>query len=151
MSFNTSPWFLGAIKTVLQRLMPELDKRYQSTLVSGTNIKTIDNQSVLGTGNIDLPVLHGTGWGVAKTGTVTVAVDGSVTNGGGSTVISISDLNLTSADDYDVAGFSIYDSAYISITNKTTSDFTLYVRKSQSPDTSAISSPARSSVSVICL
>lgn len=31
MSFNSSPWFLGAIKTVLQRLMPELDKRYHSS------------------------------------------------------------------------------------------------------------------------
>ena len=28
MSFQSSPWFLGAIKKVLERLIPELDKRY---------------------------------------------------------------------------------------------------------------------------
>lgn len=42
-------------KTNLVSAINELDSDKQDTLVSGTNIKTINNQSILGSGNISLP------------------------------------------------------------------------------------------------
>lgn len=72
----------------------------QDILESGTNIKTIDGQSILGSGDIPLPKCIGSGWGVAKIGSVTL------TSQGGSHIpfqtIDITDLGLSSTDDYEV-------------------------------------------------
>ena len=67
----------------------------QATLVSGTNIKTVDGQSLLGSGNIPLPTIVGSNWGVAKTGSVNATTTG--------VSVSISNLNLSSINDYQVA------------------------------------------------
>lgn len=73
----------------------------QEKLESGTSIKTVVGESLLGSGNIPLPVYVGSGWGVAKTGSGTVpAASGSrVYN---STSVDISDLGFTGANDYQV-------------------------------------------------
>ena len=77
--------------------MSDLDGK-QSTLISGTNIKTINNTSLLGSGNISIPAVTEStvsGWGFTKnTGTVTSVNNVSPTNGNVSISIpsKISDL-----------------------------------------------------------
>lgn len=69
----------------------------QKKLVSGTDIKTFNGESLLGSGDIPIPSYVGSGWGVAKTGSV--ASNTSMTPN----VVDISDLGLSSIDDYQVA------------------------------------------------
>jgi hypothetical protein len=77
--------------------MSDLDGK-QSTLVSGTNIKTINNTSLLGSGNISIPAVTEStvsGWGFTKNaGTVTSVNNVSPTNGNVSISVpsKISDL-----------------------------------------------------------
>lgn len=68
----------------------------QDTLVSGTNIKTVEGQSLLGSGDIALPKIVGSDWGVAKTGTVPI----KIYSGTGGANIDISDLGFSSIDNY---------------------------------------------------
>ena len=44
-------------KATIKEYIDHQDNTKQDTLVSGTNIKTIDNQSILGSGNIAFPVI----------------------------------------------------------------------------------------------
>ena len=73
----------------------KIDQKKQETLVSGTNIKTINNQSLLGSGNI---TIQGGGGG-----TVTdVEVNGvSVVSGG------VAEIDLTGKQDTLVSGTNI--------------------------------------------
>lgn len=97
----------------------ELAKK-QNTLVSWTNIKTFNWESLLGSGDIPIPTIVGSDWGVAKQGTVTVS-------GTTESTVSISDLNLTSASDYQVAitpSANLATPAYI---NKSVASFTVKI------------------------
>lgn len=69
----------------------------QDTLESGTNIKTVAGESLLGSGDIPIPTYVGSGWGVAKNGTATLTFDQSTTS---SVVVSIADLGLADANYY---------------------------------------------------
>lgn len=69
----------------------------QNTLVSGTNIKTFNGESLLGSGDIPIPTYVGSGWGVAKTGSVNANTTMTPTT------VDISDLRLSGVDDYQVA------------------------------------------------
>lgn len=69
----------------------------QKKLVSGTDIKTFNGQSLLGSGDIPIPSYVGSGWGVAKTG----SVEGNTSMT--PITVDISDLGLSSIDDYQVA------------------------------------------------
>lgn len=69
----------------------------QDTLVSGTDIKTFNGESLLGGGDIPIPSYVGSGWGVAKTGSANANT--SMTP----ITVDISDLRLSSVDDYQVA------------------------------------------------
>lgn len=70
-------------------------KALQEKLTSGTNIKTFEGESILGSGNITIPTVVGSGWGIAKQGSVSASTS--------ATSVSISDLGLSSVDDYQVA------------------------------------------------
>lgn len=95
----------------------------QNKLVSGTNIKTINNQSVLGEGNLDiqLPTITGSNWGVASVGIGRVPASSS---GGASVDVDVSDLNLSSSDDYEVTVLGMDDSVY-KLSKKTATNFTI--------------------------
>ena len=69
----------------------------QKRLVSGTDIKTFNGQSLLGSGDIPIPSYVGSGWGVAKTG----SVEGNTSMT--PITVDISDLGLSSINDYQVA------------------------------------------------
>lgn len=69
----------------------------QDTLESGTNVKTVAGESILGSGDIPIPTYVGSGWGVAKNGTATLTFDQSTTS---SVVVSIADLGLADANYY---------------------------------------------------
>lgn len=67
----------------------------QEKLESGTSIKTVVGESLLGSGDIPLPVYVGSGWGVAKQGAVSVS-------SGSPATVSLADTSITSASDYQV-------------------------------------------------
>lgn len=62
----------GTLENVKENLVASVgDTKYQSTLVSGTNIKTLNNESLLGSGNIDIKSAQ---WGNI-TGNITAQAD----------------------------------------------------------------------------
>ena len=69
--YNSSTNPLATMRVVSQgmnAIMDEVDKK-QNTLVSGTNIKTINNESILGSGNINISGGGGTATDVQVNGT----------------------------------------------------------------------------------
>ena len=102
----------------------------QDTLVSGTNIKTLNNESLLGSGNIDLARIVGSDWGVAKVlhGVTMTKQSG---NAWYNATIDISDLNIASVNDYTAlfesdGGSSGWGSTgFYHIYNKSTTQFTI--------------------------
>lgn len=94
----------------------------QEKLESGTSIKTVVGESLLGSGDIPLPVYVGSGWGVAKTGVVPSVGTSSTVS------IDISELGLSSVDDYVVNldiinGGEIYPAATLRIVSRTATSF----------------------------
>ena len=78
---------------VVANALTDLDARKQDTLVSGTNIKTINNESILGSGNIDI-------------------------QGGGSNVISLTQAEYDALETIDPdALYVISDAAEVDMSN----------------------------------
>ena len=101
--------YLGSITDnfdlVNKKYVDDNDATKQDTLVSGTNIKTINNQSILGSGNIDIQ--GGQGQYLPLTGgTLTGTLNGTIINASGNLTGDNLKLALntsaTSGDDKDI-------------------------------------------------
>ena len=89
--YNSSTNPLATMRVVSQgmnAIMDEVDKK-QNTLVSGTNIKTINNESILGSGNINISGGGGTATDVQVNGT-------SITSSGVANLLTNSAYNSSS-------------------------------------------------------
>ena len=90
---------------VVEQLESEINAK-QDELVSGTNIKTINNESILGEGNIDIQggATYEAGENIIITDNIISAIDTKYTAG---TNVSISNANVISATD------TIYDDTQV--------------------------------------
>ena len=97
----------------------------QEKLESGTSIKTVVGESLLGSGDIPLPVYVGSGWGVVKSGTHTVQM-----SGGGSTAVDVSfgDLGFTNVNDYEILLTSNNQNEVIAVRSKSLTSFNMGVK-----------------------
>ena len=100
---------------VLDEKISTLDSEKQDTLVSGTNIKTINNKSILGEGNITIK--GGTTAGVTSVNTRTGAV-----------TLTADDVNLGNVDNTSDADKPVSTATQAALDNK---DETTYIKNTQ--------------------